>query len=206
MERTRKMVATVSLVGSPLFILGYWLTYPAYGKVHAGDLLRAVATDPDMTQISDVFAFTGTFLAVPATLAFMRVLQEPSPRLAAIGGGAALLGWVALVGALMIDVVAVELAGHRTLFEAVYANPLTVTVNALAGLHIIGGVLIGIALIRTRLIGRSLAIAGTVAGPVHLTANLSGLLWVDAITWLVAAAVGAAVARTMWRTVPARSD
>jgi hypothetical protein len=57
----------------------------------------------------DVFAFAGTFLSVTATLALMRVLADRSPRLALIGGSLNLIGWIALVGALMGAVVAVQM-------------------------------------------------------------------------------------------------
>jgi hypothetical protein len=55
-------------------------------------------------------------------------------------------------------------------------------------------VLIGVALVRTRLVALPLGVAFTVAGPTHLAANVAGQLWVDVATWLVTAAAGAAVA------------
>ena len=202
MERTRRVVSAVSLVGSPLLLLAYFVTYPAYGEVHGDDIARAVSADPGMTRTSDIFALAGAFLAVPATLAFMRVLRPGSPKLAAIGGGLALLGWVALVGALMTDVVAIEIGEQVALFERYYSNPIVLALNALAGLHIVGAVLIGVALVRTRFVAVPLAAAVTVAPVVHLAANLGGLLWLDAITWLVTAATGAAVASSLWAPSP----
>ncbi len=195
MDRTRSLVSTIGLVGSPLLLLAYFVTYPAYGEVHGADIARAVSADPGLTRTSDVLALAGCFLAVPATLAFMRVLRPGSPKLATIGGGLALLGWVALVGALMTDVVAIEVGEHAALFDGYYSNPIVVGLNALAGLHIVGAVLIGVALVRTRLVPIPLAAAATVAPVVHLASNLNGLLWLDAITWLVLAATGAVVAQ-----------
>jgi hypothetical protein len=55
---------------------------------------------------ADVLAFGGVFLAVPATLARMRALRPGSPILAVLSGGTALVGWMALTGAQMTDVVA----------------------------------------------------------------------------------------------------
>jgi hypothetical protein len=94
----------------------------------------------------------------------------------------------------MTDVLAVEIA-HRgvtdalvQLFKDLLSSPFVIALNATASLHIIGGVLIGVALWRSGLIPRSLAIAATAAPPVHLAANLAGLLWLDSVTWVVVAA------------------
>ena len=194
MERTQKYLSAVSLVGSPLLILAYFATYPAYGLVHGDDIARAISADPGRTRTADIFAFAGAFLAVPAVLTYMRVLRRGSPRLAAIGGSLALLGWTSLVGVLMVDVVAAELGEQVTLFERVYSDPLVVVLNGLTSLHIVGAVMIGIALVRTRFVAALLAVAVTAAPLVHLAANLGGQLWLDAITWIVTAVTGAVVA------------
>ena len=203
MDRTQRFVSAIALVGSPLLLLAYFATYPAYGELHGADIARTVSGDPGLTRTSDIFALAGCFLAVPATLAFMRVLRPGSPKLAAIGGGLALLGWVALVGALMTDVVAIEIGEDVALFDGYYTNPIVVALNALAGLHIVGAVLIGVALVRTRLVAVPLAAAAAAAPVVHLASNLNGLFWLDAITWLVTAATGAAVAAGLWSSAPA---
>ena len=106
----------------------------------------------------------------------------------------ALIGWVALVGVLMCDVVAAESGTDPVVFEDVYANPIVVALSGVATLHILGALLIGVALMRTRLVALPLAVAFTAAAPVHLGSNLGGQLWLDAITWLVVAATGAVLA------------
>lgn len=199
MDRLCRTVSAVALVGAPLLLLAYFVTFPAYGEIHGGDIARAVWADPQMTRVADVFAFAGAFLAVPATLAYMRLLRPSSPKLATLGGGAAILGWMGLVGALMTDVVATEIGGHVALFEDVYSSPIVVGLSAVTSLHIVGSVLIGLALVRTRLVARPLGVALTLAAPTHLAANLAGQLWLDAITWLVTAATGAVVAAHVFR-------
>ena len=101
----------------------------------------------------------------------------------------------------MTDVVALEIGEQVALFEQYYSNPIVLAINTLAGLHIVGAVLIGVALVRTRVVAVPLAAAVTVAPLVHLAANLGGLLWLDAITWLVTAVTGAAVASGLWGPV-----
>jgi uncharacterized protein (DUF983 family) len=51
-----------------------------------------------------------------------------------------------------------------------------VGLSAVTSLHVVGSVLIGVALVRTRLVARPLGVAFTVAAPTHLAANLAGQL------------------------------
>jgi hypothetical protein len=212
MERARTFGSAVCLVAHPLLILAYWLTYPAYGKLAGDDIIRAVDRDPSMTALSDVFAFLGAVLAVPAYLALVAVLRSRTPRLAWLGGTLSAIGWIAVTVTLMTDVLAVEIA-HRgpteslvQLFKDVLSSPFVIALNATASLHIIGGVLIGVALLRSGLMPRSVAVAATVAPPVHLVANLAGVLWLDAITWVVVAAAFAFVIPVLLTDAPQASD
>jgi hypothetical protein len=193
MDRFRKLLFAISLVASPLFILAYWLTYPAYGELAGEGVIRTVSRDPSMTAVSDALALLGALLAVPMSLALMRVLRKQTPNLAMFGGSVNLLGWVAVSILLMTDVVATEIAQVGStdqtvqLFKNLLTNPLVLALNVAASLHILGAVLIGAALWRSKLVSRPLAFGALVAGPIHLGANLAGLLWLDSITWVVVA-------------------
>ena len=199
MERIRTLVSVGSLVASPLLLLAYWLTYPAYGEFAGDEIIRQVDRAPAMTAVSDVFITLGALLAVPMSLALMQVLRGATPRLALLGGSLSLIGWVAVTALVMTDVVAIEVANQGPsdelvrMFEDLLTNPLVIGLNVVASLHLIGGVLIGIALVRTRMIPRWLAIGATLASPIHLAANLGGQLWLDSITWVVVAAAYALV-------------
>src|ERR1051326_790923 len=106
LNRVRQWVMAASLVLFPLAILIYWLLYPAYGLLDSAAALGAIDGQAARTAMADVFVFTGAFLATPATLALMGVLNARSPRLATIGGALHLLGWIAIVGVVMGDVIA----------------------------------------------------------------------------------------------------
>jgi hypothetical protein len=194
MERIRALVSASSLVASPLLVLAYWLTYPAYGVFGGEEIIREVDRAPVQTSVSDVFITLGAFLAVPMSLALMRALRGPAPRLALVGGCLSVIGWIGVAVLVMTDVVAVEIANQGPskelvgMFEDLLTNPLVIALNVAASLHLIGGVLIGVALVRSRMIPRWLAIGATLAPPVHLASNLAGQLWLDSITWLVVAA------------------
>jgi len=205
--RVRQLVSAVSLVLFPLLILVYWLLYPAYGVLDSAALLRAIDGHAARTAIADIFVFAGAFLAAPATLALMRVLDARSPRLAAIGGAMHLIGWIAIIGVVTGgDVVVVEMVTGGTpspeivqLYRRLVISAPLIALNIIATLHVIGGTMLGVALWRTRIVPLWAAVAATLAQPIHLVANIAGILWIDAMTWIALAAAFACVAAVVLR-------
>ncbi len=203
-SHTGRIIAAAALVGYPLSIFMYWLLYPAYGKSGATAILRAIDGHAAGTAVADVFAFAGAFMAVPASLALMTLLLDRQSKIGWLGGLLSALGWIALVGVVMLDVVAVEITRGSGptpamihVFHDVLYSPLTIALEVVATLHVVGGVLIGIGLIRTGLIGRAAAIVATVTPVLHLVSNVAGVLWLDEVTWLALAVAYGLVARVL---------
>jgi len=199
--RVRQTVCAVSLVLFPLLILTYWLLYPAYGLLDSVAALRAIDGHAARTATADVFVFAGAFLAAPATLALMRVLSARSPKLATIGGAMHLLGWMAIIGVVMGDVIAVQMVNGGTLspeivqlYQRIMSSAPVIALNIIATLHVIGGTMLGIALWRTRVVPLWAAVAATLAQPIHFVSNIAGLFWIDAMTWVALAAAFGSVA------------
>jgi len=199
--RVRQTVWAVSLVLFPLSILTYWVLYPAYGLLDSVAALRAINGHAARTATADVFVFTGAFLAAPATLALMRVLSARSPKLATIGGAMHLLGWMAIIGVVMGDVIAVQMVNGGTLspeleqlYQRIMSSAPVIALNIIATLHVIGGTMLGIALWRTRVVPLWAAVAATFAQPIHFVSNIAGLFWIDAMTWIALAAAFGCVA------------
>jgi hypothetical protein len=204
--RLRQMTGALSLVAFPLLILVYWVLYPAYGLLDSTSVLRAIDGHAARTATADIFVFTGAFLAAPATLALMRTLNTRAPRLAAIGGALHLLGWIAIVGVVMGDVIAVQMVSTGTpspdtvaLYGRIMSSAPVMALNVIATLHVIGGTMLGIALWRTGIVSRWAAIAATLAQPIHLVSNIAGIFWLDAMTWIALAAAFGAVAQVVLR-------
>jgi len=203
-SKLRDVGAAASLVLSPLLILAYWALYPAYGLLQPAAVLRSMAGHGGTAELADLCAFAGTFLAIPATLALMRVLSDRAPRLALTGGALSLAGWTAIMGVLMGDVLAIQMnargepmPSEANLYTGFMNSPFMLALNGVSLLHIVGGVVLGIALVRTRLIPRWAALAAAAAPIVHLGANLAGLFWVDAAMWVALTVVGGFVARAI---------
>ena len=197
MERLRTAVYALGLVASPLLILAYWVLYPAYGDVHGADVFADISAAPSRTYVADAVMLVGCLLAVAGALAYLQVLVAKAPRLSRIGAGCTVVGWIAVLALLLLDVVAAQKETTTAAFQAVYGDPLVLTLNGLAALHLLGGVLIGLALLRIRVVPTWLGVAGTVAPLVHFVSNVSGLLVVDGATWLVTAAMGWVVLREL---------
>jgi hypothetical protein len=79
---------------------------------------------------------------------------------------------MAVLALLPLDVLAAQPETTRAVFGAVYGDGLTLSLNALALLHVVGGVLIGVALVRSRLLPRWLAVVG--AAVLRHRAELAG--------------------------------
>jgi hypothetical protein len=202
MLKTRKIVSATSVVLFPLMILVYWLLYPAYGELDAGAILRSIDGHATATTVASAFGLAGSFLTVPATLGLMRLLADRSPLLVLVGGSLALLGWIALVGVLMGDVVAVQIVSHGgvnaaslELFRSIANSPAMLALDGLALLNVAGGMLIGLALMRSALVPTWVGAVATVALPIHLGAHIAGLLWLDALSWVALAVAYWYVAR-----------
>ena len=204
--RVRQTALALSLVVFPLSILAYWLLYPAYGLLDSVAALRAIDGHAARTATADIFVYTGAFLAAPATLALMGVLNARSPRLATIGGAMHLLGWIAIVGLVMGDVIAVQMVAGGTpapdvvqLFRRIMSSAPVIALNIIATLHVIGGTMLGIALWRTRVVPLWAGVAATLAQPIHFVSNIAGILWIDAMTWIALAASLGSVAAVILR-------
>jgi hypothetical protein len=205
MIRVRDTVSAAALVLFPLCILAYWVLYPAYGLLEPDAIVRAINGHARLTTIANACALLGVLLTVPATLGMMRVLNDRSPMLSLIGGGLSLVGWIALIGALTPDILAVQMADHELtpalveLFRRFSLSPTMITINIVVALHLVGGILLGIALLRTRVVPRWAGVVATIMPPIHLTANVTGRLVLDALTWIALAAAYSCVARVILR-------
>ena len=207
--RVSQTMSAVSLVVFPLLILIYWVLYPAYGLLDSAAALSAINGHGARTGLADVFVFTGAFLAVPATLALIHVLSTRSPKLATIGGAMHLFGWIAIIGVVMGDVIAVQMVAGGTpgpdvvqLYRRIMSSAPVIALNIIATLHVIGGVMLGIALWRTRVVPVWAGVAATLAQPIHFVSNIAGIFWIDAVTWIALAASFACVAGLVLRSSP----
>ena len=197
------------LIGYPVCILAYWWLNPAYGLIDSAAILRADVGHETIATIATVFALAGCLLSIPATLAAMLAIGDESPKLAIVGGAMSIVGWVAVFGTVVLDPVAVQFVAHGSpaneltdLFSRIANSPTIIGLNALAGLHLVGGILLGVAFWRTRLVPRWAAVILIIGGPIHFASNLGGILAIDSATWIALVAANVTILRALRSSPP----
>ena len=196
----------VGLVGYPIGILAYWVLEPAYGLLDSAAIVNSFTGHQTVATIANAFAMIGCLLAIPATLAAMLVIGDLSPRLAVVGGAMSILGWVAVFGTLVLDPVAVQIVAHGAptsefvdLFKRLSTSPTIIALNATAAFHLIGGIVLGVAFWRTKLVPRWAAMILIIGGPIHFASNIAGILVVDSATWIALLPANVMILRQLTR-------
>jgi hypothetical protein len=98
----RKLVAGACMVLAPLFLLVAAVIHPEMGT-SAASQANAIASDPDAWYIAHLLGLVSIVLAVPAVLGLMHMLREKQVAAGLVGGGLALLGLLAFVGIVAIE-------------------------------------------------------------------------------------------------------
>lgn len=191
LRRATFPLLVAGLIGHPVFILGYWLIDPAYGSLDPAAIVNSFVGKATVGTLANAFALISCLLAVPATLGAVLVVGDRSPKLAVVGGALSIGGWIAVFGLLILDPVSIQftLNGPPSkdlvdLFARISTGPTVIALNVLAALHLVGGLLLGIACWRTKVIPLWAAIILTFGGLIHFASNVAGILVVDSLTWI----------------------
>ena len=203
---SRKALALLLPVGAALIaVLRFVLPYDTTDSKR--DMVDKVAAHTG-TQSAVVFlGVIAVLVIIPAYLAAARLVRRHSPRLATAAVALAIPGYVGLAMLLFEDVFLLQAAKTHvdpataaTLLEKMDGSPAA----AIAGFtfvvgHILGTVLLGIALYRARLIPRWAAVALAVSQPIHLIAAVVIVSHpLDLVGWGLTAVGFAAVAVRIW--------
>ena len=204
----RKTVAGAAMIGAPLFAL---IAYVVIPKLHTdeGAQLGSIAAHADRWMASVMFSALAIVCAMLATLGLMHMLRERQVTLGHVGGGLAMVGLLAFVG-----IVAMELVLWQLLREGDTATAVTLLqgLNESAGILIpfalmSFGFAIGMALLAVGLY-RARAVQSWMAVCVGVGAILVGFAFGTALNWLaiVAAAFLVVGLGTIGRMVLRETD
>lgn len=190
--RLRQRVGAAMLVLAP-FGLAVSVAAYAWATRHGGDdytgegALQLARQHPGLGLTAVVSAMAGALLMVPAVLTAMRLLRPRSPRLSLVGGSMMVLGYacyVAIVSSGTTVLAMVKQGGDMADYAAVLDRSdgtlatSWVFVLFVAG-NILGTLLLAIAVLRTRVVGRWAGVA-LLCWPVSHVVGLSlGSEWFE---------------------------
>jgi hypothetical protein len=170
-------------------------------------LLAKAATVRESFLAAEWLGLLGILAFLPATLGVMRLARRGAPSLSLIGGSLALAGYACGLGLAALDAVTWEMLtfGNRSVMgslldrmgnNAEFGVILTIFVVG----HVLGTVLLGVALIRARAVPLWAAALFTVGVPIHLVAHLSSLQPVELTSLVVQTIAGVAIAFRVLQT------
>ena len=135
-HHSRKMVAGACMVVAPILLLVAMVIHPA-SDMNEATQVATIADNLDAWYAAHLIALVSIVLTVPALLGLMHMLRERQVSLGHIGGGLAMVGLLAFVG-----IVAMELV----MWELVSEGETATAVTLLQGLNDSAGILIPFAL------------------------------------------------------------
>jgi hypothetical protein len=131
-HHSRRMVAGACMVVAPVFLLVATVIHPASDMDEATQV-ATIADNLDAWYLAHLLALLAIVLMVPALLGLMHMLRERQVTLGHLGGGLAMLGLLAFVG-----IVAMELA----MWQLVGEGDTAAAVSLLGGLNESAGIVI----------------------------------------------------------------
>jgi Domain of unknown function (DUF4386) len=179
--RFRRVVAGVSLVMSPVFLLAAFVVVPTMASDTRAEL-AAIAQHPTQWYLFGLFTLLSYVLLAPAVLGLMHLLRDRAPAWSAIGGSLAFLGTFASVADTRLVFVHWQMAAPQadrdqmvallTRLEAAAGATLPFILGTL-GL-VIGTVLLAIGLYRSRAVPTWVAAALGAGIVANLAAFIAG--------------------------------
>jgi hypothetical protein len=183
-HHSRKMVAGACMVVAPILLLVATVVHPASDMDEATQV-ATIAENLDAWYAAHLIALVAIVLMVPALLGLMHMLRERQVTLGHVGGGLAMLGLLAFVGIVAMELVMWQLVGDGDTAAAV---TLLQGLNESAGIlipfaFVSFGFAIGMALLAVGLY-RARAVQSWMAVCVGVGSIVFGLGIATAMNWL----------------------
>jgi hypothetical protein len=136
-HHSRKIVAGACMVVAPVVLLAAMVIHPA-SDMNEATQVATIADNLDAWYAAHLLALVAIVLTVPALLGLMHMLRERQVALGHVGGGLAMLGLLAFVGIVAIELVMWKLVGD---------GDTAVAVSLLEGLNESAGIVIPFAVV-----------------------------------------------------------
>ena len=209
--RRRRMSGLLLVTGAPVIIASF-LTNPVAET--STERLRAASRHATATEVSILLGAAGILLLIPGLAGLARALRVRSPRLAGSGVAITLAAFVCLLANFGVYAVYLELAKAHVSTGASIAlidrmESGSLAFGILFGIfilgHLIGPILLGIALARTHFVPLWAALLLPVGSLGHFLSHAINSRPLDVVSFL-ALALGFAVAGVKMITTPTTAD
>ena len=207
----RRLASVFSLVAAPAVILGGFVIAP-FGNDETGkEIVSAVASNQWAYTVVPVVLTVGILLLIPAVITAIGLAARRAPYLAYVGGGMAVAGYASLLSTFTGPQVAMALSAAgvspdqaATVIDKMNSGSIVfnlLTFVFVAG-HILGTTILGVALIRARVVVWWAGAMIAVSPPIHLVAHIVESKPADLVSFCLLAVGLWAVAIRVWRTEP----
>lgn len=176
--RFRRGASAAALVLAPFLLLAAVAIVPLNTGDTFAEMLRTYDADRGAIAFTGLLALAGALLMIPAVLAVMRAVSPDAPVLALVGGSLAIAGSAAMIGLIGFDAVMLEVSRAQSVREPLAAAMEdgdgwlmgAVFFTFLVG-SVLGLLLLGVALVRTRVVTAWAGVAVAAALPVNVVGH-----------------------------------
>ena len=194
-RNTARKLAGACLIAAPLALTAATALAPWF-VADVGDLLAALAANQSALLAADLLVVLAVVLLIPASLGILRALRNRIPRLAPVAVGMFLVGWLFVLGPVMVDRIQLQLAlsgmPRDEAVALVRSLETDAGISVIFGVfiigHTLGAILLGIALARARFVPIWAAASIMIAAVLHPIARVGlGSKWLDVVAFALLA-------------------
>lgn len=219
LRHASRLLAALILPIGPLAVAGLRYVLPYFSASTPREMAADVLAAEGQQSAVIWLGLVATFTLLPGVLAVGRLTRRGAPGITAAAMLLVVPGYLALTFILGSDLVL--WTGARAGLDESTLTELASTLHPSSDIavgvfvlgHVIGTVLLGIALLRARVVPQWVAVMTIVAQPLHFVALvILGMQWLDVVAWaangVAFAAVSVAILRTPddeWELPPVRA-
>ena len=190
--RLRRLLSAACLVFAPTLLVAAFALAPFGSDDTSSEIVGIVKHNQTAYTIVPVLIAVAVLLLIPALIAVIRLAATRAPYLAYIGGGLAIAGYVSLLPTMMVEQTAMAM-GRAGVPDSTAASVLdrlsdgSLVLGILMGIfvagHILGTTVLGIALIRARVVALWAGAAVAVSQPLHFVAHIIEVKALDVVAF-----------------------
>ena len=186
----RWFVALLMPIG-PAAVAVLRFVLPSSTTDDSSGLVTEIAANLGAQSLVLSLALVALFTLVPGAFGVLRLVGRRDPKLTAVAGLLLIPGYLGLFGGLAPDLIAyVGVKDGMAQSDVVHMMDLagtaiwpTIALTVFVVGHILGTVLLGIAMFRSRVVARGWAVAMAISQPLHLLAAMTGNHPLDLFAW-----------------------